>query len=332
MRIVIFIILFNVFQGWAQDYRFPYFSNGYWGFLNFEGTKVIRNDFLKIGRFSNGLAPVQFKDSLWGYIDTNGIIKIAPFYIHASEFSEGLAVVRTIERKYGYIDTAGIFVHPAIFYSAYNFRYGVAAVSNNTFINREGKKIIFKPAIKECECPPLYFSDSLLMNNRSGKRCIYYSPDGKRRIKVKKGCGNFYNNFAVIERNGNYGFINKKGETIFQPKFQYALPFTEGIAAVKQDSLWGFIDINGVFIIKPIFQNVYYGFSEGLCLVKINNNWCFIDRSGTQVILGNFSPLIINPQPGIFKGHFENGVCCVIMDGKPTYLNKNGKTIFHFKD
>ena len=82
-----------------------------------------------------------------------------------------------------------------------------------------------------------------------------------------------------------YGFINKSGEIVIQPKFNDAFHFKEGLAAVQKRKKWGFIDKTGKFIIKPKFDLVpSCGFHNGLVLVvKKRKGWFVIDREGNYI-------------------------------------------------
>ena len=62
----------------------------------------------------------------------------------------------------------------------------------------------------------------------------------------------------------------------------------EELIPVKKDSKWGFININGTITIEPRFDYAL-GFSEGLAGVQINNKWGYIDSTGQILIEPFFS-------------------------------------------
>ena len=69
-----------------------------------------------------------------------------------------------------------------------------------------------------------------------------------------------------------------------QRQYDEAERFSEGLAPVKMDGKWGFIDKNGVMIIQPKYDYVA-GFSNGLSLVGIKN-WGklgYINKDGVEV-------------------------------------------------
>jgi hypothetical protein len=79
------------------------------------------------GRFSEGLAAVQFGQRGFGYIDKTGNVVIPPKFKLAANFSEGVAPVQ-MDGKYGYIDRTGRVVIDFIFTSADKFSEGLASV------------------------------------------------------------------------------------------------------------------------------------------------------------------------------------------------------------
>ncbi len=65
---------------------------------------------------------------------------------------------------------------------------------------------------------------------------------------------------SIIKTNNKIGFINKDGVIIIEPKFNDALNFKNGIAAVKVNNKWGFIDKNGDWLIEPQFYGTTYNY------------------------------------------------------------------------
>lgn len=62
----------------------------------------------------------------------------------------------------------------------------------------------------------------------------------------------FHQNVAAVKKDGLWGFINKKGETIIPFEYEEADAFDDKLlTAVKKDGLWGAIDINGTMVIPP---------------------------------------------------------------------------------
>lgn len=103
-------------------------------------------------------------------------------------------------------------------------------------------------------------------------------------IKPQYGSiGAFGEGFAAVEKNGKWGFIDKKGKVVISFQFDDAHwdGFSEGLAAVKVGDKWGFINKTGKFEIKPQFLEVGLPFKGGFAGVHENEwSWSTIDRTG----------------------------------------------------
>jgi hypothetical protein len=70
----------------------------------------------------------------------------------------------------------------------------------------------------------------------------------------------FVDGFAsVASISGNtwkYGFIDRAGNYLVQPKFDYTDHFHNGMAAIRVGNKWGYIDSTGAISIEPRFENV----------------------------------------------------------------------------
>lgn len=150
--------------------------------------------------------------------------------------------------------------------------------------------------------------------------------------KLAKNSENDYR--YVIEVNGKYGFINKKGEEVIKPQYDYVGEFVEGLAPVKINMNWGYIDNVGKIII-PVQYAHANTFSEGLALVLKNNKWGYIDKTGKYIIKPIFE---IDPfeqyafYEDISKTYspfesrtFNEGLASANRNGLWGYINKKGR-------
>lgn len=108
----------------------------------------------------------------------------------------------------------------------------------------------------------------------------------------------FHEDIACVKVGDNYGYIDKYGQFVIQPKFIYHTSFKEGFASVYQNvgdsTITGFIDKNGDYIIKgnakfcgfDVFND---GLSEFHCKNEKNVYKCgYIDNKGNVVIEPQF--------------------------------------------
>ena len=103
--------------------------------------------------------------------------------------------------------------------------------------------------------------------------------------------------FRVL-KGGKFGFIDRRGEVVVEPRFDHAEDFSEGLAAVAVSGKWGYIDKTGGFVLGARFNA--RAFDEGLAFVKVGGydadaivdvvgafdtggEWAYIDKSGEYV-------------------------------------------------
>jgi len=81
-------------------------------------------------------------------------------------------------------------------------------------------------------------------------------------------------------RAGLYGYVDSSGKWLIEPKFEYARPFHEGLAAVaERNGSWGYIRPDGSYAIQPQYLAAY-DFHNGLAVVSIGQKAGVIDRTG----------------------------------------------------
>jgi hypothetical protein len=234
------------------------------------------------------LAPIY----KYGYTDKYGKVLIQPTYQRASNFSEGLAAVAIKGDgglKYGYIDKSDKFIIKPRYDGVQDFSENLAAVDLGGcrgFIDKTGKVVI------------------------------------KARFKAGKQLCKFVNGLAPVctVDKSLFGYIQKDGELKIPDKYEKALPFSEGLAAVKLGGKWGYIDTLGKFVIQPEFTNAQ-DFTDGLAAVSVSGksdyypfppltffkaalseHWGYIDKGGKLVIKPTF----------VYAWPYSEGLACVI--------------------
>jgi len=86
-----------------------------------------------------------------------------------------------------------------------------------------------------------------------------------------------------------YGYMDISGTVVIEPQFDFATPFSEGLALVSQKQKFGYIDETGAWVIKPQFRDAR-PFAEGLALVdtavgkSFKTAYAYIDKTGKIVI------------------------------------------------
>ena len=280
-----------------------------WGYIDASGSVVIEPRFPWAQEFSEGLARVQVTgqalgfDGRWGFIDKTGKVVIAPDYEgtlgshnnigsddQEDAFHNGLAKI-TVRRKTGFIDMAGKVVIPPEFTYAYPFAEALAAVTKSPsgddgwgYIDRTGKWVI-APQFEWGSS----FSGHLAAVNRR-HNCGYIDPTGAYVLRPpvspgEEDCatvwGDFVEGLSRWKFGNKYGFIDRSGKVVVEPRFDLTFHFSEGLAAVQIGGKWGYIDKTGKMVIKPKALAHVEDFHHGLAFVATKDGrYGYIDRSG----------------------------------------------------
>ena len=251
-------------------------SDSFAGFIDKTGKEVITllqkyptllSEYPKtrVGDFSDDFAYIWNGNSS-GYIDKTGKEIIAFVYCDVSDFKEGLAWVQKcnpIPNQKGYkvshhfIDKTGkiVLTAPEGGSLSLEFSNGLVSASNSTqkygFMDKTGKLVV------EIKYDFAYdFSDDLSMVSSDGKYS-YIDKNGKTIISLAQyniednqdNISQFSEGFAEIIVGEKYGFINKIGIVVIQPKYLDADKFINGLSLVTLDKEF----VNGVEAVRKYF-------------------------------------------------------------------------------
>ena len=340
-------------QSADQKMLFPIEKDGKWGFIDRSGKLVISVQFDSANEFHEGLALVTAGEKKL-FIDASGRVVMEPKFDIVNDFSEGLAAVNIGQTrianiglianpgKWGYIDKTGALVLPMKFTHAENFSEGLAAVTlgdrdHGAFIYRAGK-IAFEIPLDVT----LGFHEGVAGVLLNGS-IIYYERTGKK-IPISTEYGPKSNSFSdgllPIEVKSKWGFVDRTGKIVIEPRFEDADNFSDGLAAVKvrgEEKIWcprdengsregftmklGYIDKTGELVIPAQFESAS-PFSEGLAEIHQCDKSFFIDKTGKTVLSGNFR----------YASSFAAGLArvSIMRNGKllESYIDKSGKIIW----
>jgi len=236
---------------------------GRYGFINRKGELVIPAKYDRAKRFACGMAPVKVGEQ-WHYIDENGDTVLTGPYQAAFRFlPEGVTSVK-IDDKYTLIDTKG------------------QRLTGKTF--------------------PLLIpmgAEGLIAARLPGNKWGYLSLKGEIVIATDYVYGRAFSNglAAVATKDQTYGYIDRDGNTIIEPRFPAAREFaSNGLAAVVTQrrqgpyNYYGFINKEGEWVIPPRFFHAY-DFVCGLAPVQDPETKAFgyIDETGEVVIAYRFA-------------------------------------------
>ena len=327
-------------------------QDGQWRFVDGSGTTVIAGPFEDVQSFDGGMAAVRV-GARWGFVDHAGRFVITPGFEElgaypedVSEkprtrcFSEGLCAVKTAA-GWGYIDRSGRQVIEPVFAGADWFREGRAAVRVRGdaddglvgFIDRRGK-----PVIAPRFHGSLWFSGGRAIavpqgDEEPASQAIMIDSEGREIAivgwrpftELSDGVAEFLrttapdylgSGFVPATRGRSWGFMNRQGEWVIEPRFGMAMPFRNGVAAVALDkgqelddlldnAEWGLLDTSGRWIREPA-PLVPGRFGDPWLLALQHGLQGLLDRDGRWRIAPRFAHEEEWIQlPGMHSGYHE---------------------------
>ncbi|TCP93272.1 WG repeat protein [Cricetibacter osteomyelitidis] len=301
-----------------KNYRFDeglarFKHNELYGYVNDKGEIIIPARFSNAGAFSENIAAVREPNQKWGYINKQGQYIVRPKYDCAWRFTEGRAAVNlggyyTINKcdggLWGFIDKNGKEVISLVFKSVDLFKDGKAKVQ---YIQQEGNISTEYNVILDKQGNIIERLEMNSQDNQGNKASAYQ----------------YYEGLVKFQINGNWGYINEKGDIAIEPRFKYTANFYEGLAAVQDWSgKWGYINKFGNYVIHPIYSCVGR-FSEGIAGVYVKTDysiqgdcsggkWGYIDKTGRYLL----DPVLDN------AGRFINGKANAEYQGRKGIINK----------
>lgn len=131
-----------------------------------------------------------------------------------------------------------------------------------------------------------------------GSEWFYIDRSGKKLLRplvVDNGPDYFSEGLARFRQDGRIGFFDVRGRIAIEPRFDFALPFSDGMAAFCEGcreeregehlkvagGKWGFIDRSGRMVIQPAYQEAE-SFSGGWGRVRTEGRWLRVDRHGLE--------------------------------------------------
>lgn len=161
-----------------------------------------------------------------------------------------------------------------------------------------------------------------------GEQTFFMDENGRFAVRLAPGTGfktSFTEGLAAIVKNGKFGFIDKTGRVVVEPKFDYTgIAFGDGAMIVGEMKYgrmkYGYVDKNGKTIIPPHYDEATY-FSEGLASVRIADKWSVIDKSGATVSKLNLGRPVT----------FTEGLAPVKFNGLYGFVNKDANIVIEPK-
>ncbi len=267
--------------------------------------------------FHDGLLAVR-QYGKWGFVDTKGNFVVKPVYDKVLNFSEGYAAVK-LGKRWFYIDQSGQNAFNKDFTNVTPFHDGMARVKymgRYEYLNNQGN-IISHPLV---DIYPKKFNNGAI-KVRSDDKWGFFDKKGNwiiepRFIKVR----DFSDDLAAYLDNNKWGYVNKNGNIIIMPTYKVAFDFHCGLARVEYKGDITYIDKTGKQI-NTVKMKITQDFSEDLAAVSYKRRYGYIDKTGKWIIEPKFDRAT----------QFKDGVAAVAINKKWGYIDKSGNFIIQPK-
>ncbi|MFY0601174.1 MAG: WG repeat-containing protein [Cyclobacteriaceae bacterium] len=108
----------------------------------------------------------------------------------------------------------------------------------------------------------------------------------------------------LIKKGGNFGFVDSEGKLRIANRYDAAMPFSDGMAAIQLIGKWGFIDENETLRVQPFYDEVGF-FQDGCAVVRVGNHFGIIDKDGNEVLSLDWKEVIRQPTGNFVVSDFE---------------------------
>ena len=273
--------------------------------------KQIGDEYLSVGHFADGLAPVVKKDSRITYINKEGkvIIELTKYkddpIIRAHSFKNGIAIIATASGKEGCINTKGEFVVPPIYKSVSYAGDNILCIQNEKekvgYINYKGKTLV-EPKYSDGYA---FDSKGYALVEMDGKH-ILIDKSGKELFKLNDnmkiiGDCSDDNLIPYCLDNKSYGYLNLKGEKTIKLSANIKNPssFYNGYAIFRNsDRDYGTINTKGDVVIRAKYDNLKALDGFDFMLFEEENEWGLLSYSGDVIKRASYKDVI-----PFFKGN-----------------------------
>lgn len=208
-----------------------------------------------------------------GLVTENGRIVLDPVLMNVTTASRqagaeteylDIYILQDLDGLYAVCAADGSWITDFSFVSVYPMELGVLCVTDE-----EANLAVCYDSEGNAVFDTANFSDRSMMAAGSVST-LAQCEDGLMLCTYQRGTKSFLRaDGTALNRN--------EGRTSY---FEDALPFSEGLAAVKNNGLWGYIDTNGEYVVQPQYEQAV-SFTGGCAAVYGGGMWQIIDKSGT---------------------------------------------------
>ncbi len=130
------------------------------------------------------------------------------------------------------------------------------------------------------------------------------------------------NGVSAVSVGGKYGYMDSGLAVPEELPYEYATPFSEGIAGVRYQGRWGLIDRQGQYVVEPLYEGLLLNqfgacISSGVVFARRQDGYVMLDGEGhslNEYVFEEARPFALSGQPAAVK-----------LDGKWCFVKKTGE-------
>ncbi|WMN06026.1 WG repeat-containing protein [Marivirga arenosa] len=306
---------------------------------NKSGKSIIADSAYALGQYL-----ALKKGNYWGLFNHNLQEVIAPLYNHISQ--NGNHFIVNFKNQYGVIDKENNWIIPPLYKSIYPIddshyklvdNYLMEFISDGSqkneadlyydFYDEYGIEINTENQSRLISINGDPFTNykngvynghgnlGLLLKNNSQHLLLNKSGDELFRINDYDTIIFTNDEYLIIQKNNQWGFINEEGILRIANRYDSVRPFFNNRSAIKIRNSWGFINKQEEIVIQPYFQKVS-DFENETAYVLFNGKYGVIDLEGNYIIEAEYDEI-----------KKENGFYLLRKASKWGLANKNGKML-----
>lgn len=306
-------------------------KNGLYGFRRADGTVIVPNIYLHVGKFVNGYCRVMRDDEHFGLIDTTGR-EILPCEYSSVEYPSEGRILLLKDGKYGYADMEGRMVIPPQYPMANSFSEGSAPVYiavdslfyYGTYIDTTGRQLF--PAVYESVLP---FHDGFAPV-RQYQRWGFIDHSGKMVLNtVYEQLTTMFDTLFFAGDMEGMALFDKRMKPLTPFVYTWGGALGDNRIPVQRDEKYGFLNRQGDEVIGCEYDEVGV-FDYGRSWVKLNGHYGIIDTTGMLILPIEYD----NTTPKSDKYVYRDGLALVEKDGRFGYVDIMGNLVipFYFDD
>lgn len=264
--------------GFSQDRSIPVKRNDYWGWIDFQGEKIVDYRYDNEVRTSNSEQFIANNYGKWGVSTLADRWMILPEYDSMYAFQNFYVGTRGMA---SYIFNALGLQIQAVPYQVETAEY-LRLIDGNQIgaITRSG--YLIEPHYRKIQ---VHADNYYELTDAQGKVTMITS-EGRVVIRPEdkvQDVLSFSEDFFHIIKDGKHGFVDTNGKLRVANRYDSAQYYSEGMAPVKLMGRWGFIDKYEILRIQPFYKKSSV-FKHGLAVIQSDNQYGIIDMKGNEVV------------------------------------------------